>query len=189
MTRQIFRDGATATWWKWTIFTLDMSWGDTSLPLVHGKLFSWLAPLIPPALTSDWLVLTESLCRSGFAAPKFLVGEPEDSELVRSLNIDSGACDACVCSNDMTAARLLQTAQTLGHQVPRDFRLAGFDDVGFATLLSVPLTTIRQPCRAIGMACVDTLLGRLAHPELPARAILLRGELVVRDSTATETKN
>jgi len=50
-------------------------------------------------------------------------------------------------------------------------------------LLSVPLTTIRQPCREIGLACVDTLLGRLAHPELPPRGILLRGELVVRHST------
>jgi LacI family transcriptional regulator len=146
-------------------------------------------PSYPSSTDQRLAGLTESLCRSGLAAPKFLVGEPEEPELVRSLNIDSGACDACVCSNDLTAARLLQTAQTLGHQVPRDFRLAGFDDVGFATLLSVPLTTIRQPCRAIGMACVDTLLGRLAHPELPARAILLRGELVVRDSTATKTKN
>ena len=141
-------------------------------------------PSYPSSTDQRLAGLTESLRRSDLAAPRFLVGEPEDSELVQSLNLDSGACDACVCSNDMTAARLLQTAQGLGFQVPRDFRLAGFDDVGFASLLSVPLTTIRQPCRAIGMACVDTLLGRLAHPDLPARAILLRGELVVRESTA-----
>ena len=139
-------------------------------------------PTYPSSTDQRLAGLTESLRRSGLAAPEFLVGEPEDPELVRRLN-----CDVCVCSNDMTAARLLQTAQTLGRQVPRDFRLAGFDDVGFATLLSVPLTTICQPCRAIGVACIDTLLGRLAHPELPARAILLRGELVVRDSTASNS--
>ena len=130
--------------------------------------------------------LAESLRRSGLAAPEFLAGEPDDPELVGRIDFDSNGIDACVCSNDLTAARLLQTAQNLGHQVPSRFRLAGFDDAGFASLLSVPLTTIRQPCRAIGMACIDTLLGRLAHPELPARAILLRGELVVRDSTRSE---
>ena len=140
-------------------------------------------PAYPSSTDQRLAGLTESLRHSGLTEPEFLVGEPEDLDFVRRLNLNSEACDVCVCSNDMTAARLLPTAQTLGHQVPRDFRLAGFDDVGFATLLSVPLTTIRQPCRAIGISCIDTLLGRLAHPELPARAILLRGELVVRDST------
>lgn len=151
------------------------------------KLVFAARPSFPSSTDQRLAGLTESLCRSGFAAPRFVVGEPEDAELVRSLNLDAGACDACVCSHDLMAAKLLRTAQASGYQVPRDFRLAGFDDVGYAALLSVPLTTIRQPCRAIGMACVDTLLGRLAHPELPARAILLRGELVVRDSTAAST--
>ena len=149
------------------------------------KLVFVARPAYPSSTDQRLAGLTESLRRSGLAAPEFLVGEPENPELVRRLNFDSGAYNACVCSNDLTAARLLQTAQTLGHQVPRDFRLAGFDDVGFATLLSGPLTTVRQPCRAIGIACIDTLLGRLAHPELPPRAIFLRGELVVRDSTST----
>ena len=148
---------------------------------VGSRTVAFVARPSYPSSTDQRLAgLTESLRRSGTVAPGLLVGEPEHPELVRKLK----NYDACVCSNDLTAARLLQTAQSLGLQVPRDFRLAGFDDVGFATLLSVPLTTIRQPCRAIGLACVDTLLGRLSHPELPARAILLRGDLVVRESTA-----
>ncbi|HEY1661839.1 MAG TPA: GntR family transcriptional regulator [Verrucomicrobiae bacterium] len=141
-------------------------------------------PSYPSSTDQRLAGLAEALRRNGLSAPEFLVGEPDDPNLVRRLRPDSETCIACVCSNDLTAARLLQTANTLGLQIPRDFLLAGFDDVGFASLLSVPLTTIRQPCRAIGVACVDTLLGRMAHPGLPARAVLLRGELVMRKSTS-----
>lgn len=140
-------------------------------------------PSYPSSTDQRLAGLSEALRRNGLAAPDFLVGDPDDPNLVRRLRSYPETCVACVCSNDSTAARLLQTAQTLGLRIPHDFLLAGFDDVGFASLLSVPLTTIRQPCRAIGIACVDTLLGRMAHPGLPARAVLLRGELVMRKST------
>ncbi|HEY3762950.1 MAG TPA: GntR family transcriptional regulator [Verrucomicrobiae bacterium] len=143
-------------------------------------------PSYPSSTDQRLAGVAEALRRHGLPAPEFLVGEPDDPNLVRRLNSDPKACVACICSNDLTAAKLLQTANALDYQIPGDFLLAGFDDVGFASLLSVPLTTIRQPCRAIGIACVDTLLGRMAHPGLPARAILLRGELVMRKST---TKN
>ena len=77
----------------------------------------------------------------------------------------------------------MQAAAGLGCKVPGDLRLAGFDDAGFATLLATPLTTIRQPCRHLGITCIDAMLGRIRHPELPPRTILLQGELVVRAST------
>ena len=85
--------------------------------------------------------------------------------------------------SDLTAAQWLQSATQKGWRVPADFKLAGFDDVKYATLLSVPLTTVRQPCRAIGIACVDAMQSRLERPLLPPRFITLRGELVVRAST------
>lgn len=127
---------------------------------------------------------------TGNAQVDFWVGDPEDAEfceqILRSERKRSAAVayDVIVCSNDMTAARLMQTALGLGFNVPGDFKMAGFDDAGFAALLGVPLTTVRQPCRGIGLACVDTMIGRLRHPELPPRSILLRGELVVRASTS-----
>jgi len=49
-------------------------------------------------------------------------------------------------------------------------------------LLSVPLTTIHQPCTAMGAIAVNTMLERLREPKLPARDILLNFHLVVRAS-------
>lgn len=90
--------------------------------------------------------------------------------------------EAIVCANDRTAAQLMHTLIGLGHAVPDDVRLVGIDDLDYASLLPVPLTTLRQPARAIGAAALSTMLERIARPDLPTRDILLRGELVVRRS-------
>ena len=62
--------------------------------------------------------------------------------------------DGFVCANDFTAAHLLRTLNGLGVSVPGQVRMAGIDDVKYASLLSVPLTTIHQPCAAIGTVAV-----------------------------------
>jgi DNA-binding LacI/PurR family transcriptional regulator len=68
--------------------------------------------------------------------------------------------------------------------------MAGIDDVKYASLLSVPLTTIHQPCSSIGAVAISAMLERLREPRLPARDILLNFALVVRNSCGArkETK-
>ena len=70
----------------------------------------------------------------------------------------------------------------LGYSIPGDVRMVGIDDVQFAALLPVPLTTLRQPTRQIGEAALGAMLERVARRSLPARDILLDVRLVVRDS-------
>ena len=65
-------------------------------------------------------------------------------------------------------------------KVPRDARVAGFDDVKYAVLVSPTLTTIHQPCRDIAVIAFRTMMERLAEPTLPARSICLAPHLVVR---------
>jgi len=60
--------------------------------------------------------------------------------------------------------------------------LAGIDDVKYASLLAVPLTTLHQPCGEMGALAVSTMLERLQNPKLPARDILLDCRLVIRES-------
>ena len=60
--------------------------------------------------------------------------------------------------------------------------MAGIDDVKYASLLSVPLTTIHQPCADIGAMAIGAMLERLRNPKLPARDMLLNFHLVVRES-------
>jgi DNA-binding LacI/PurR family transcriptional regulator len=100
---------------------------------------------------------------------------------VRNLTA-GGTLDAVICTNDHTAAQLLQTLARLNLKTPKHLRVVGFDDVRFATLLSVPLTTIQQPCREIALTAFNALRERIANPTLPARSLLLTPRLIVRES-------
>ena len=108
-------------------------------------------------------------------------GDPADMKFVRGLTAGKQA-DAFICANDFTAATLLRSMQSIGIRAPKDFRVVGFDDVKYATLVSPPLTTVHQPCRDIAVIAFRTMLERLAEPSLPARSIYLTPHLVVRES-------
>jgi LacI family transcriptional regulator len=108
-------------------------------------------------------------------------GDPADLKFARSL-VAGRQADAFICANDDTAAVLLRTLESQDVRAPRDVRVVGFDDVKYATLVSVPLTTIHQPCRDIAVMAFRTMLERLAEPTLPARSISLTPRLVVRES-------
>ena len=90
--------------------------------------------------------------------------------------------DALVCVNDRTAARVMQVLLALGRRIPQDVRIVGMDDVQYASLLPIPLTTVHQPCREIGDAAMSAMLDRIAQPDMLTRDILLECKLVVRDS-------
>jgi len=90
--------------------------------------------------------------------------------------------DGIVCANDRTAGRLMHTLKPLGVRVPADVRLVGIDDVEYASLLPVPLTTYRQPTEQIGEVALSMMLTRVAQPDLPARDTRLRCQLVIRES-------
>lgn len=107
--------------------------------------------------------------------------EPEDLLQVRKM-IDVGARDL-LCINDEMAALLMVSLEKLGYAVPSDLRIIGFDDIKYARLVRVPLTTLRQPCAAIGDSAVAAMRYRLAHPDHTAREILLEAELMVRESS------
>jgi GntR family transcriptional regulator of arabinose operon len=99
--------------------------------------------------------------------------------------MDTQKPDAFVCANDLTAGRLMQSLLAHKIRIPRDVRIVGMDDVAYASLLPVPLTTMRQPCREIGIAAMSMMLERISRPSMPARHVLLDCPLIVRKSCGT----
>jgi DNA-binding LacI/PurR family transcriptional regulator len=108
-------------------------------------------------------------------------GDPADEAFVAKILDDTP--EALLCANDITAANLMRNLIQLGSDVPEQVRVMGLDDVKYARLLSVPLTTLRQPCREIGAAAMSAMVDRLENRQLPARSILLDTQLVVRESS------
>jgi GntR family transcriptional regulator of arabinose operon len=125
----------------------------------------------------------EAIFKHGWEMPREMVlrGDPTHVSFIAN-ELRGSNMDAFLCANDRTAAQLMQTLLGLGVRVPEDVRIAGIDDVRYAGLLPVPLTTFHQPCLDIGAAAIATMYDRVANPHLPARSILLNGHLVVRKS-------
>ncbi len=87
-----------------------------------------------------------------------------------------------VCANDRLAGQLMHSLLAQNIRIPEDVRIVGIDDVHYASLLPVPLTTVHQPCRDIGETALRVMLHRLGHPKTPTQDVLLDCELVVRES-------
>ncbi len=107
--------------------------------------------------------------------------DPEDADVARRLVREEGV-SAVVCANDKTALALMESLLGANIRVPDQVRVVGFDDLPFARHLWVPLTTIRQPCQDLGTVAIQTMMTRLAEPDLVPRTIQLHCDLVVRNS-------
>lgn len=128
----------------------------------------------------------------GYREALYALGMPLDPEMVMraeptdaatlSSRIAKKKIDALLCANDLTAAHVMRTLLGLGLRIPTDIRIAGIDDVRYAELLPVSLTTLHQPCQDIGATAIATMLDRISNPHLPPRSVLLNGSLVVRQS-------
>ncbi len=114
--------------------------------------------------------------------------DPTDEASVRQC-IESNKPDGVICANDLTAAQFMKTLQDVAADSLAFLRIAGIDDVKYASLLPVPLTTIQQPCNAIGGAAVAAMVQRLREPQMPERDILLDFRLIVRESCGARTRS
>jgi DNA-binding LacI/PurR family transcriptional regulator len=112
--------------------------------------------------------------------------EPNDKTAVGAF-VSEQRPDGVVCGNDVTAGHLMHTLDQLGLDVPDDLLVAGIDDVKYAELLRVPLTTVRQPCEAMGEAAFRVMIDRIETPAAAARDVLLGCELIERESTRKVT--
>lgn len=91
--------------------------------------------------------------------------------------------DAFVCSNDSAAAIFRQTLAAAGVRVPTDMMLAGFGDLPIASLMSPPLTTVRQNTAEMAREAFRLLFSRISDPKRNPIKISVASPLVVRAST------
>ncbi|NGO68199.1 LacI family DNA-binding transcriptional regulator [Streptomyces boncukensis] len=93
-------------------------------------------------------------------------------------------CTGIVCGSDLMALGAIRAARQRGHRVPADVSVVGYDDSELNAFTDPPLTTVRQPVRAMANAAVHTLLESLGGSPVPDTEFVFQPELVVRGSTA-----
>lgn len=93
---------------------------------------------------------------------------------------------AVVAGDDLAAIGLIDAFEARGIQVPRDMSVVGFDDIPFARVRRIGLTTVRQPSIRIGELAADLLIEQLEGRDTrPIESIqrLVEPELVIRGTT------
>lgn len=93
--------------------------------------------------------------------------------------------EAVFCANDMLALGLEQELLHEGMKVPEEIAIVGYDDLEWASVSSVPLTTVSQPRNGLGRTAVDMIMDLLSRSSsrMPtANHVVLRPELVRRES-------
>ena len=91
---------------------------------------------------------------------------------------------AIFAANDVTALGVLEVAERLGLQIPIDLSLIGYDDISYASLPRIQLTTVAQPAVEMGQIAANWLFEALADPGIPSLQRILKPRLVVRSTTA-----
>ena len=91
--------------------------------------------------------------------------------------------ESLICYNDAVAAYILPSLISEGVKIPEELKVIAFDDVEYAKLFSIPLSSYAQPTKEFALRAVDTMLYRVKNPKHPSIRLFIKGELVVRKST------
>ncbi|MEG1593107.1 MAG: LacI family DNA-binding transcriptional regulator [Oscillibacter sp.] len=89
--------------------------------------------------------------------------------------------DAIFAFSDMVAMQVLEAAEACGVHIPDDLSLMGFDNVPFAALPRIDLTTVSQHELDLGRIATERLLARLGGA-VGHTVDVLRPELILRST-------
>lgn len=110
----------------------------------------------------------------------------EGGDAAASRLLDKGVT-GFVCGSDLMALGAIRAVRQRGLQVPTDISIVGYDDSPLIAFTDPPLTTLRQPVRAMAVAAVRALVDEIKGHPAPHSEYIFRPELVVRGSTAAHS--
>ena len=90
---------------------------------------------------------------------------------------------AIIAFNDDMAVGAMQAAREFSLSIPKDVSIVGIDDNREASLVTPPLTTVKQPLVEMGRMAVSILTRILENHQLEPLHVELATTLVVREST------
>jgi LacI family fructose operon transcriptional repressor len=129
------------------------------------------------ALNEHGLPIRSDLIR--YLPAKVQAGHQAALEMLDS----TGPPQAFFTSNSLLMAGALMAIRDRNFSIPEQVGLAGFDDVNWTVLVRPTITVIAQPTDEIGRTATELLLQRIQDPQRPARQVILKGQLLVRQSS------
>lgn len=91
--------------------------------------------------------------------------------------------DAIFAASDQMALGAIRAIREYGLTIPDDISVIGFDDFQLPIPPSIQLTTVHQPINQFGNEALNLLLDIINHQNKKPRNIILKAELIIREST------
>ncbi len=132
------------------------------------------------ALNNNGLALDESLIKTGSF-------KRDSGYFIMNQILKSDDCNrptAVFAANDLLALGVIQAVKENGLSIPGDVAVVGFDDIEFASLPEIQLTTVSQPKYDMGKLAFSTLMELIRGGGYSSgRKILLDPVLVIRHTS------
>lgn len=109
---------------------------------------------------------------------------PLTEAMLRALSENRSTVGVFACNDEMAFAAYRAAAQ-LHRNIPDDIGVIGFNDEPRAARVNPPLTSVRQPLRAMAARAVELVAELRRHEDDAHERIELPSELIVRASTRT----
>jgi LacI family transcriptional regulator len=98
--------------------------------------------------------------------------------------------DALFTTNNSSTIWVIEALRAMNIEAGRDIALIGFDDVDFYTLITPPITAVRQPAAELGRMSTRLLLQRISGDSSSSSIrTVLPVSLVVRESCGCKRKD
>ncbi len=90
---------------------------------------------------------------------------------------------AVFACNDLSAFGVCRQLSQYHKKVPVDISVVGYDDVLYAEMMAVPLTTVRQPVYEMGVESVKRLISLIKKKKVDNKTAVFEPKLIIRSST------
>lgn len=149
--------------------------GPEKLKIVHDRMTGYKNALYEYCITPDDSLIVKGnfSVESGYKAGKYFAELKEPPTAIFSMN-------------DLMAIGCIRALEAKGLTVPGDMSLIGFDDIMEGSLLSKPLTTMKQPTLEMGELAMNKLLKLLKKGKVEKKIEVLEAELIERHSVVSK---
>ena len=105
-------------------------------------------------------------------------------EAARRMLAQASRPTAIFAANDVTALGVMEVADEIGLKIPIDLSLVGYDDISYASLPRIQLTTVAQPAFEMGQISAEWLLSVVEGHPRPTLRRVITPRLMIRSTTA-----
>lgn len=118
-------------------------------------------------VNKEFLIYSEATFDDGYNIAEVLINKKVDS---------------IFAINDTVASGVIKYCYDHGIRIPQDIGVAGYDDIGQAAMLLIPLTTVHQAKTALGEIAAAILIDEINNNCHEKQKKILQPELIVRKS-------